>query len=67
MSRIVFSVYGHVDAGKTTLAESVLSLSGATREKGRVDYGDSFLDYEGFEREKGITAFVKEARFSYGG
>ena len=34
----------HVDAGKTTLSEAMLFLSGTVRRQGRVDHGDAFLD-----------------------
>ena len=34
----------HVDAGKTTLSESILYQSGAIRNLGRVDHQDAFLD-----------------------
>ncbi len=67
MSRIVLGVYAHVDGGKTTLSEAVLHKSGALRNPGRVDHEDSFLDYQDYERQKGITVYAKEARFSYGG
>ncbi len=52
----------HVDAGKTTLSEAMLFLSGTVRKQGRVDHGDAFLDTEQMEKERGITIFSKEAR-----
>ena len=52
----------HVDAGKTTLSEALLYLSGARRTLGRVDHRDSFLDTFALERERGITVFSKQAR-----
>ncbi|MBQ9140972.1 MAG: GTP-binding protein, partial [Lachnospiraceae bacterium] len=51
----------HVDAGKTTLAESILYLSGGIRKLGRVDHGDAFLDSHELERARGITIFSKQA------
>ena len=45
MKKIVLGILAHVDAGKTTLTESVLYLSKAIRNLGRVDHGDAFLDY----------------------
>ena len=51
----------HVDAGKTTLSEALLYESGARRSLGRVDHGDSFLDTQPLERERGITIFSKQA------
>ena len=55
----------HVDAGKTTLSEAMLFLSGAVRRQGRVDHGDAFLDTEQMEKERGITIFSKEARLTW--
>ena len=51
----------HVDAGKTTLSEGMLFLSGSIRNLGRVDHGDAFLDTYEMERERGITIFSKQA------
>ena len=51
----------HVDAGKTTLSESILYQSGAIRNLGRVDHQDAFLDTDDMERERGITIFSKQA------
>lgn len=53
----VVGLAAHVDAGKTTLSESLLFLSGAVRRQGRVDHGDAFLDTERMEKERGITIF----------
>ena len=51
----------HVDAGKTTLSESILYQSGAIRNLGRVDHQDAFLDTDEMERERGLTIFSKQA------
>ena len=51
----------HVDAGKTSLTEALLYESGTRRSLGRVDHGDSFLDTQPLERERGITIFSKQA------
>ena len=53
----------HVDAGKTTLSEAMLYVSGARRVLGRVDHGDAYLDTHALERARGITIFSKQARF----
>lgn len=53
----------HVDAGKTTLSEALLYLSGAIRKPGRVDNKNAFLDTFELERERGITIFSKQAVF----
>ena len=55
----------HVDAGKTTLSEAMLYLSGTLRKQGRVDRGDAFLDTDRMEKERGITIFSKEARLTW--
>ncbi len=54
----------HVDAGKTTLSEAMLYISGARRTLGRVDHRNAFLDTHALERARGITIFSKQARFS---
>ena len=51
----------HVDAGKTTLSEALLYVSGARRTYGRVDHKDAFLDTHNLERARGITIFSKQA------
>ena len=58
---IVLGILAHVDAGKTTLSESLLYLSGAIRRQGRVDHGDAFLDTDSMEKQRGITIFSKQA------
>ncbi len=52
----------HVDAGKTTLSEALLYVSGARRTLGRVDHRDAYLDTHVLERARGITIFSKQAR-----
>lgn len=54
----------HVDAGKTTLAESLLYHTGSIRKMGRVDHQDAFLDTNTMERARGITIFSKQAVFN---
>ena len=61
---IVLGILAHVDAGKTTLSESLLYLSGAIRRQGRVDHGDAYLDTDSMERQRGITIFSKQAQLS---
>ena len=65
VKRICTGILAHVDAGKTTLSEGMLYLSGAVRRLGRVDHRDAFLDTDAQERERGITIFSKQAEFSY--
>ncbi len=61
MKRLVIGILAHVDAGKTTLAESIMYLSGSIRKLGRVDHGNAFLDTHELERARGITIFSKQA------
>ena len=65
MKKIVIGILAHVDAGKTTLSESMLYLSGQIRQLGRVDHQDTFLDYDKQERHRGITIFSKQAMFPW--
>lgn len=58
---ISIGLLAHVDAGKTTLAESMLYLSGKLKRLGRVDHKDTFFDTNEIERERGITIFSKQA------
>ncbi|MGN1001829.1 MAG: NYN domain-containing protein [Oscillospiraceae bacterium] len=67
MKKLTVGVLAHVDAGKTTLSESILFLTGTIKSAGRVDHGDTSLDTHALERERGITIFSKQAVFSYGG
>lgn len=64
MAHIVFGILAQVDAGKTTLSESLLFSSGMLKKVGRVDKKDAFLDNYELERERGITIFSKQAEFS---
>ncbi len=66
MKHLVIGILAHVDAGKTTLSEGMLYLSGSIRRLGRVDKRDTFLDTYGQERERGITIFSKQAHLKAG-
>ena len=59
--KISAGLLAHVDAGKTTLSEALLYISGARRQMGRVDHRDAFLDTHDLERSRGITIFSKLA------
>lgn len=65
MKKLVIGILAHVDAGKTTLSESMLYTSGSIRHLGRVDNKDAYLDNNAMERERGITIFSKQAEFSW--
>ena len=66
MKHITIGILAHVDAGKTTLSECMLYLSGQIRKLGRVDHKDAFLDTYELERERGITIFSKQAELKMG-
>ena len=62
--KLTIGILAHVDAGKTTLSEALLYISGKIRNLGRVDHKNTYLDTYSAERERGITIFSKQARFS---
>lgn len=51
----IIGVFAHVDAGKTTTSESILYYTGRIHRAGRVDDGNTQLDFLEQERERGIT------------
>ena len=65
IKRICAGLLAHVDAGKTTLSEGLLYLSGRIRKPGRVDNKDAYLDTHELERKRGITIFAKPAVLSF--
>ncbi len=67
MNKLVIGILAHVDAGKTTLSESMLYLSGKIGKLGRVDNKDAYLDNNELERARGITIFSKQAMFEVNG
>lgn len=66
MKNIVAGIVAHVDAGKTTLSESLLYRTGVLRKLGRVDNGDAFLDPDDLEKKRGITIFSHQANLQQG-
>ncbi|MBQ0001475.1 MAG: TetM/TetW/TetO/TetS family tetracycline resistance ribosomal protection protein [Clostridiales bacterium] len=64
MKKLIIGILAHVDAGKTTLSESLLYLCGRIRKLGRVDHKDAFLDNYELEKARGITIFSKQAQLS---
>jgi len=66
MKKLVVGILAHVDAGKTTLSEALLYVSGKIRKLGRVDNKDAYLDTYELERARGITIFSKQAVFEVG-
>lgn len=65
-NQLTIGILAHVDAGKTTLAESLLYRSGKLRKLGRVDHRNAYLDNHELERSRGITIFSKQAEFMLG-
>jgi len=61
----VIGFLAHVDAGKTTLTESILHSANKIKECGRVDRGTAFLDTDQFEKKRGITIYSKTASFDW--
>ena len=55
MKIINIGILAHVDAGKTTLTESLLYTSGAIEEQGSVDKGTTRTDTMILEQQRGIT------------
>lgn len=56
-------IVAHIDAGKTTVSEQMLFVSGASSQVGRVDTGDTIMDFLPQERERGIT--ISSAAISF--
>lgn len=61
--KTVIGILAHVDAGKTTLSETLLYNAGITKALGRVDKGNAYLDTDELEKQRGITIFSKQAEF----
>ena len=66
-NRACVGLLAHVDAGKTTLAEAILYRCGLLRSLGRVDHGNTAMDFDPLERERGITIFASQAHVEWGG
>lgn len=58
-------IFAHVDAGKTTLSEMLLYKSGAIRSAGRVDNGNTLMDYTYTEKSRGITIYSAVAALNW--
>lgn len=58
-------ILAHVDAGKTTLSDQLLYITGRVRNFGQVNNKTSNLDTNEIEKERGITIFADQAEFKY--
>ena len=65
MKIINIGILAHVDAGKTTLTESLLYTSGAIAEQGNVDKGTTRTDTMFLERQRGITIQAAVTSFQW--
>ena len=61
------AIFAHVDAGKTTVSEQLLSHAGAIRTRGAVDAGTAHTDRLPVEKRRGISVQASCAHFSWRG
>lgn len=60
-------ILAHVDAGKTTVTERMLYVTGATYKRGEVHEGTAVTDFDSQERERGITIFAAAVSCAWDG
>ncbi|MFE7414972.1 elongation factor G [Streptomyces laurentii] len=60
-------ILAHVDAGKTTLTERFLYLTGTTHKRGEVHDGTTVTDFDPQERDRGITIFSAAVSCAWAG
>lgn len=61
------ALVGHGGSGKTTLAEALLFVGGATKRMGAVEKGTTVFDYEPEEVERGISLGLAVATVDWNG
>ncbi|WP_212762125.1 GTP-binding protein [Nocardia uniformis] len=60
-------ILAHVDAGKTTVTERMLYLTGMTHKRGEVHDGTTVTDFDSQERDRGITIFAAAVSCEWNG
>ncbi|WP_411074527.1 elongation factor G [Streptomyces sp. cmx-4-7] len=60
-------ILAHVDAGKTTVTERILYLTGAVHKRGEVHDGTTVTDFDPQERDRGITIFAAAVSCDWAG
>lgn len=60
-------IFAHVDAGKTTLTEQLLTVGGKLRQAGSVDRGTAQTDFLPVERERGISVVAAATDMAWKG
>ena len=60
-------ILAHVDAGKTTVTERILYVTGTTHKRGEVHDGTTVTDFDSQERDRGITIFAAAVSCGWGG
>ncbi|MDH5751874.1 MAG: elongation factor G [Deltaproteobacteria bacterium] len=58
-------LFAHAGAGKTSLAEKMLAITGVAKKPGSVENGTSMLDFEAVEKDHRTTVYASTAHFSW--